>query len=31
MLVGKIKRSSETVERTVQEALAHVKSYVVKA
>src|SRR5262249_16108751 len=31
MLVGKIKRSSQTVERTVQEALAHVKSYVVKA
>ncbi len=31
MLVGKIKRSSETVERTVQEALAHVKSYLVKS
>src|SRR5499427_1757837 len=30
MLIGKIKRSSQTVERTVQEALAHVKSYVVK-
>ena len=31
MLVGKIKRSSHTVERTVREALAHVKSHVVKA
>ena len=31
MLMGKIKRSSQSVERTVQEALAHVKSYVVKA
>src|SRR6266853_481050 len=31
MLMGKIKRSSQTVERTVREALAHVKSYVVKA
>jgi hypothetical protein len=31
MLIGKVKRSSQTVERTVQEALAHVKSYVVKA
>jgi AcrR family transcriptional regulator len=31
MLVGKIKRSSQTVERTVQEALAHLKSYSVKA
>jgi TetR/AcrR family transcriptional repressor of nem operon len=31
MLIGKIKRSSQAVERTVQEALAHVKSYVVKA
>jgi len=31
MLLGKIKRSSQTVERTVQEALAHLKSYSVKA
>jgi TetR/AcrR family transcriptional regulator, transcriptional repressor for nem operon len=31
MLIGKVKRSSQAVERTVQEALAHVKSYVVKA
>ena len=31
MLVGKIKRSSQTVEKTVQEALAHLKSYSVKA
>ena len=27
MLMGKIKRSSQTVETTVQEALAHLKSY----
>ena len=31
MLIGKIKRSSQTVERTVQEALGHLKSYSVKA
>src|SRR5215470_17468971 len=31
MLMGKVKRSSQTVERTVQEAMAHLKSYVVKA
>jgi TetR/AcrR family transcriptional repressor of nem operon len=31
MLMGKIKRSSRTVETTVQEALAHLKSYFVKA
>src|SRR6266849_6186099 len=31
MLMGKIKRSSRTVETTVQEALAHLKSYLVKA
>ncbi|HEX2715946.1 MAG TPA: TetR/AcrR family transcriptional regulator [Candidatus Acidoferrales bacterium] len=31
MLVGKIKRSSQTVETTVREALAHLKSYFVKA
>jgi len=31
MLMGKIKRSSQTVETTVQEALAHLKSYLVKA
>jgi TetR/AcrR family transcriptional regulator, transcriptional repressor for nem operon len=31
MLVGKIKRSSQTVEKTAQEALAHVKSYMVRA
>ena len=30
MLMGKIKRSSETVETTVREALAHLKSYLVK-
>ena len=30
MLMGKIKRSSQTVETTVQEALAHLKSYLVK-
>jgi TetR/AcrR family transcriptional regulator, transcriptional repressor for nem operon len=30
MLMGKIKRSSQTVEITVQEALAHLKSYLVK-
>jgi TetR/AcrR family transcriptional repressor of nem operon len=29
MLMGKIKRSSQTVETTVQEALAHLKSYLV--
>ena len=28
MLMGKIKRSSETVEATVQNALAHLKSYI---
>ena len=28
MLMGKIKRSSETVEATVQSALAHLKSYI---
>jgi hypothetical protein len=27
MLMGKIRRSSETVETTVREALAHLKSY----
>ena len=31
MLMGKIKRSSETVEITVREALAHLKTHVVKA
>jgi len=31
MLMGKVKRSSQTVETTVQEALAHLKSYFVKA
>jgi len=31
MLMGKIKRSSQTVETTVQEALAHLRSYFVKA
>lgn len=31
MLMGKIKRSSQTVETTVQEALAHLKSYSAKA
>ena len=31
MLMGKIKRSSQTVETTVHEALAHLKSYLVKA
>jgi TetR/AcrR family transcriptional regulator, transcriptional repressor for nem operon len=30
MLMGKIKRSSQTVEITVQETLAHLKSYLVK-
>jgi TetR/AcrR family transcriptional repressor of nem operon len=30
MLMGKIKRSSQTVETTVQEALAHLKTYLVK-
>jgi hypothetical protein len=30
MLMGKIKRSSETAETTVREALAHLKSYLVK-
>jgi TetR/AcrR family transcriptional repressor of nem operon len=30
MLMGKIKRSSQTVETTVQEALAHLKSYLLK-
>ena len=30
MLMGKIKRSSQTVETTVQEALSHLKRYVVK-
>jgi TetR/AcrR family transcriptional regulator, transcriptional repressor for nem operon len=29
MLMGKIKRSSQTVERTVQESMAHLKSYIV--
>ncbi|HYT24224.1 MAG TPA: TetR family transcriptional regulator C-terminal domain-containing protein [Candidatus Polarisedimenticolia bacterium] len=29
MLMGKIKRSSQTVETTVREALAHLKSYLV--
>src|SRR5215469_16399288 len=31
MLMGKVKRSSRTVETTVEEALAHLKSYSVKA
>ena len=31
MLMGKIKRSSEAVETTVQEALTHLRSYFVKA
>jgi len=31
MLMGKVKRSSRTVETTVHEAVAHLKSYVVKA
>jgi TetR/AcrR family transcriptional regulator, transcriptional repressor for nem operon len=31
MLMGKIKRSSRTVETTVQEAFSHLKSYFVKA
>jgi hypothetical protein len=31
MLMGKIKRSSPAVETTVPEALAHLKSYLVKA
>jgi len=31
MLMGKIKRSSQTVETTVQEAIAHLKGYSVKA
>jgi AcrR family transcriptional regulator len=31
MLMGKVKRSSQTVETTVQEALAHLKSYFAKA
>ena len=31
MLMGKVKRSSQTVETTVQEALMHLKSYSVKA
>ncbi len=30
MLMGKIKRSSQTVETTVQEAVAHLKSYLAK-
>jgi TetR/AcrR family transcriptional regulator, transcriptional repressor for nem operon len=30
MLMGKVKRSSQTVEATVQEALAHLKSYLAK-
>ncbi len=30
MLVDKIKRNSQTVETSVQEALAHLKSYLVK-
>ncbi len=30
MLMGKIKRSSPTVETTIQEAMAHLKSYLVK-
>ena len=31
MLMGKIKRSSHTVETSIQEALAHVKSYLIRA
>jgi TetR/AcrR family transcriptional regulator, transcriptional repressor for nem operon len=31
MLMGKIRRSSQTVETTVQETLAHLKSYLVRA
>jgi len=31
MLMGKIRRSSQTVEATVQEALAHLRSYSVRA
>lgn len=31
MVMGKIKRSSQTVEITVREALTHLKSYLVKA
>jgi len=31
MLMGKINRSSQTVETTVQEAVAHLKSYLVKS
>lgn len=31
MLMGKIRRSSRSVETTVQEALAHLKNYLVKA
>jgi hypothetical protein len=31
MRMGKIKRSSEAVETTVQEALTHLRSYFVKA
>jgi hypothetical protein len=30
MLMGKIKRSSQTVETTVQQSMAHLKSYLVK-
>ena len=30
MLMGKIKRSSQTVETTVQEALTHLRSYLIK-
>jgi TetR/AcrR family transcriptional regulator, transcriptional repressor for nem operon len=30
MLMGKVKRSSQTVEATVQEALEHLKSYLAK-
>jgi hypothetical protein len=29
-MLGKIKRSSQTVETTVQEAMAHLKAYVVR-
>ena len=31
MLMGKIKRSSQTVETSVQEALTHLKSYLIRA
>jgi len=31
MLMGKVKRSSRTVEATVQEALAHLKQFAVKS